>query len=319
MVYDMRLKPFVTGLCTYLPVLGRLAGRGTGGTVSARYCYSVWLRHLIKAAGRGLEDRPAVVAELGPGDSLGIGLAALLTGSEKYYAFDVVNHSNIDRNISVFHELVNLLRARAPIPDAVEFPWIRPVLADYSFPTRILTDERLEKALATKRVNALAECLARPIDAQQHKLSGAAITTFIPWFGSEHIIPGSVDVIFSQAVLEHVDDLQLTYNAMRKWLKPGGHMSHTIDFRSHGLTSEWNGHWAMPDLAWKVIRGRRPFLINRVPLSLHIHLLRESGFSVVDMVSEELPPGIQRSDVATRFQWLSDEDLKTGGVFLLAR
>src|SRR5689334_3926898 len=54
---------------------------GTGGSSSARYCYSVWLRHLSMAARLGLNTDPKDVAELGPGHSIGVGLAALLSGA----------------------------------------------------------------------------------------------------------------------------------------------------------------------------------------------------------------------------------------------
>ena len=69
--------------------------------------------------------------------------------------------------------------------------------------------------------------------------------------------------MFSQSVLEHIDDLEGAYATLHKWLKPGGYMSHLIDFYSHGLTKEWNGHWALSDLTWGALKGRRPYLINR--------------------------------------------------------
>lgn len=47
---------------------------------SARYCYSVWLRHLEKLFEAGATDIPRVVGELGPGRSIGVGIAALLGG-----------------------------------------------------------------------------------------------------------------------------------------------------------------------------------------------------------------------------------------------
>ena len=54
--------------------------------------------HLVMAHRSGLSTQPEVVAELGPGDSLGIGMAALLTGAEVYYAFDVVEYASNQRN-----------------------------------------------------------------------------------------------------------------------------------------------------------------------------------------------------------------------------
>ena len=87
------LVALVKGVATYLPGLELLGGRYTGGTVSARDCYSVWLRHLTTAMTHGLKEHPRVVAELGPGDSLGTGIAALLTGAERLCAFDVVRYA----------------------------------------------------------------------------------------------------------------------------------------------------------------------------------------------------------------------------------
>jgi hypothetical protein len=46
---------------------------------------------------------------------------------------------------------------------------------------------------------------------------------------------GSVDMVIPQAVMEYVDDVPSTYK-----------LSHTIDFKSHGFASDWNGHWTIP-------------------------------------------------------------------------
>ena len=79
----------MVGLATFIPGLSWVMAklRKTGGTDSARYCYSVWLRHLAMAHTNGLPTSPKIVAELGPGDSIGMGLAALIAGTEKYFAF----------------------------------------------------------------------------------------------------------------------------------------------------------------------------------------------------------------------------------------
>ena len=78
-----KLRPFLVGAATFVPgVRGLLVSAkeafGLGGAVSARYCYSVWLRHVVLLAQNGLWKYPKSVAELGPGDSLGVGFCALL-------------------------------------------------------------------------------------------------------------------------------------------------------------------------------------------------------------------------------------------------
>jgi len=109
---------FIPGVAQ-LPPVQRVFKRhsiGTHGTNESRYCYSVWLRHLTRAAENGLETDPRAVAELGPGDSIGIGIAAVLTGAERYFAFDVVAHANTPRNLAIFDGLVDLFRAEVNIP-----------------------------------------------------------------------------------------------------------------------------------------------------------------------------------------------------------
>src|SRR5688572_9783841 len=139
---------FIPGVAR-LPPVQRVFKRhsiGTHGTNETRYCYSVWLRHLSNAAANGLNTSPVTVAELGPGDSIGIGIAAVLTGVERYYAFDVVAHANTPRNLEIFDGLVDLFRARADIPDAQEYPRVGPALNDYRFPSQLLSRDRMAAA-----------------------------------------------------------------------------------------------------------------------------------------------------------------------------
>jgi hypothetical protein len=51
----------------------------------------------------------------------------------------------------------------------------------------------------------------------------------------------SLDLVFSQAVLEHVDDPEETYKTMVAWLKPSGYASHVIDFSAHYLSIRLTG------------------------------------------------------------------------------
>lgn len=135
------LKSIIKGLLSYTPVKPLLIRKGTGGTDSARYCYSVWLRHLVLLYQNGMKEHPKIIAELGPGDSLGIGMAAILTGAEKYFAFDVIKHSNLKQNISILEELINLFLNQTDIPDESEFPDVKPKISNYSFPKEILPDK----------------------------------------------------------------------------------------------------------------------------------------------------------------------------------
>jgi SAM-dependent methyltransferase len=262
----------------------------------------------------GLSEPPEVVGELGPGDSLGVGLAALLSGASRYYALDLVPYAVSERNLAILDELVALFAAKAPIPGPDEFPAVKPPLDRYEFPHALLTDQRLERALDPPRIRAIRSALV----GEESSGTEVHLRYFVPWLDPEVIEEGSVDLLYSQAVLEHVDDINAAYSALSRWLKPNGVMSHQIDFRSHGTTSEWNGHWAYSDLVWRCIRGRRPYFLNRAPCSAHLEALRRAGFRVVREARVETPSMIPRSRLARRFRELSDEDLRTSGAYLQA-
>lgn len=315
----MILKHVVRGLCTYAPAIEKRIGKATSGTDSARYCYSVWLRHLAMANAAKLPDDPRVVAELGPGDSLGIGVMALLTGASQYVGLDVVQYADMSRNVAMLDELVRLLHARAAIPDDTEFPEVKPYLASYAFPSTVLTEARLSRCLTAARIGAIRRGLEHIGEtARAGNGEDICITYRVPWFDPAVIQRGSIDMVYSQAVLEHVDDLKTTYTALAAWLKPGGVASHQIGFVSHGITPEWNGHWTIPDPVWKLIRGRRPYLLNREPASTHVKLLRESGLEIVTEELVHKPSEVSRTRLASRFRSMSEEDLTTKAIFLQA-
>lgn len=104
-------------MASYVPGTNRFFCSSSGGTISARYCYAVWMRHFLKAHESGFDVPVNSVAELGPGDSLGIGLCAVLTGSNNYWAFDVKQHAHNERNLLILQELVDMLSHSEPIPD----------------------------------------------------------------------------------------------------------------------------------------------------------------------------------------------------------
>jgi len=311
------IRKILGGFKSYVP--GGLSIHGTGGTDSARYCYTIWLRHLSILYKNGFTKIPDTIAELGPGDSIGTGLAGLLSGSKKFYALDVVKHTNIKNNISVFDELVTLFAERSAMPGYNEVPLVLPLLASYNFPSEIFTNNNLEKLLDKSRIRCLRNEL---VDMEKQKNS---IQYMCPWYDPKIIENDSVDVVFSQAVLEHVEDLKNTYDAMYKWVKKGGCISNQIDFESHGLSDEWNGHWSFSDLTWKLMKGNRPYLINREPLSKHLEAAQDAGFEIISVLPVQTFPSdtytgtIERTKLAKKFRNMSEEDFTTTSAYILAR
>lgn len=309
---QLHFTSLVKGMATYIPGVLRFACGRSFGSDSARYCYSVWLRHLKRIAACGFPTQFETVAELGPGDSLGVGIAAMLSGANRYFAFDAVAFARSASNLATFDELAAMFERREPLPGPGEFPQISPTVDSLDFPDRLLDAALLAGTLAPERKNAIRAALAG------ERSDGIGVRYAAPWTDAAFIESESVDLAFSQAVLEHVDDVAETYRALHRWLKPGGIMSHAIDFKSHGLTRDWFGHWTVPAWQWKLVRGRRPYMINRVSASQHVELLRAAGFEIVLAQRTDAVPA-PRAELAREFAAMPDDDLRTSGMFVIAR
>jgi hypothetical protein len=107
------------------------------------------------------------------------------------------------------------------------------------------------------------------------------------------------------------------YANLTKWLRPGGLMSHRIDYTCHGLTRDWNGHWTVSEGMWRIVRGTRAYLINRLPHSKHLQAIKGCGLHILAELPTYGTP-LPRSALATTFRNLSDKDLETSGAFVVA-
>jgi len=313
----MRLRLMIGGAKSYIPL--PWSYRGTGGTTSAEYCYAVWLRHLVLVHQSGLSTNPPTLVELGPGDSIGVGLMALLTGTQNYRALDVLPHANADRNLAILESLVPMLRSRAPIPDHEAVPHLYPRLEDYAFPGEVLTEARLRHGLSDENVadvRRATESLGEP------PAPGQRAQYICPWTDLSVVEPGTADMIFSHAVFQEIDDLPAAFRAMHLWLKPGGVMSHHADFTSYftsaDKTTPWNEHWTYPAWQWRLIRGRRPCYINGQPLSTYLRLFEQFGFTVLKVTPMIGHGGVTRAQLAKRYGHVTDKDLATQAAHIVA-
>jgi len=309
-------KPLIKPILNNLPFLYDWLGIGTGGTLSARYCYSIWLRHLVAGYKQGMSEIPQVVAELGPGDSIGVGLAALLTGTSKYYALDIKEYANSKRNLEILDELVKLFQKREPIPDDKDLDFVRPKLSSYDFPSLILTPEYMEKMLNKERVGVIHR---RIENTSEQVGANISIKYYVPWDKEDRVKENSVDFFLSQAVMEHVKNPNHCYETISKWLKPGGYLSQDVDFRSHNMTWRWNSHWRLNAFTWRLLAGRRDWVINREPYSRHLETMKNTGLVLIADQKTKDKTGIKKEEVDEDFKYLSDEDLITSGAYMLAR
>jgi Methyltransferase domain len=309
---EIRIRSLLKGLGSFVMPGLRNSHVGPGAVLSAETLYSIFLRylsHLHRCGGFSIDG--AVVVELGPGCSLGLGMAFLLAGARRFCAFDHIDHIPTDTDLQVFDRLLELFHQKAGVPHAGKDAQIFPFLSCYDFPDSCLARDSLRSALDEKRVADIRQDIA---NRRGHYLSYQA-----PWSIEMSNLNNEADLIVSNAVLEHVDDVESTYTAFRKWIKPGGHMAHLIDFGSHSLFRTWNGHWACSESTWKLLRGRRHYLINRVPHSRHRGLLAKFGFDVIADVRIQRVDGLVKENFSAQFRDMTADDASTQLAFLICR
>lgn len=315
----MKITKVIKGLIKSIPGYEYIknVNQGNGGeTMNARYCYSVWMRHLTLAYSNGLNTIPQIIAELGPGNSLGVGISGLISGAEQYIGLDVIQYQPSIINLEIFNELVVLFKNKTAIPDGSEFPNLKPNLKSYAFPIEIFPQNYMDKILNEERL-AKIRTAVESINNTNLK-DNNAIKYIVPWDNKSIMSNNSVDMILSQAALCYVKDLDSTFATMANWLKPKGLMSHQIDFSSIGTAKDIHGHWEYSDLEWSLINGRKKYNINRKPYSEYIHFIKQNNFKIICEIKKFSEKPIDRNKLAKRFQDLTQDDLNITGLFIQA-
>src|SRR5215468_386190 len=92
MIQMWKLPHILKGILTHVPPLNalRLRRASTGGTNSPQYCYEIWHRNSKMLREMGFNPAGVTMVELGPGDTIGVGLTALLYGVRLYTGLDAV-------------------------------------------------------------------------------------------------------------------------------------------------------------------------------------------------------------------------------------
>ena len=96
-------------------------------------------------------------------------------------------------------------------------------------------------------------------------------------------------------------------------------MSHIIDFHSHGHHKKWNGHWSYNDFLWRIMRGNRPYFINRECYSTHLELLTQINFKILSGLKKKDISGIKRNELSHKYKKLIDQDINTCYAFILSK
>jgi SAM-dependent methyltransferase len=306
------------GAATYVPFLYQMLGQRHMNLESAtpEASYRVWMKHLSllhNMTGCGV---PSVVAELGPGDTLGTGVAALFSGAQRYVGIDVLPFARSGPTLEVARGLRDLFSIRARVvvkgwPDFTEY------LDNAGFLSSVLTDEILAHALAEERASAILSELSDVVASTER--STCQFINYSAPYSNSSIPDDSIDLFYSHSVLEHVENLPAALSLMHASLKSKGLMSHQFDLRSHNITRSWDGHREFGNNSWKIVVGKRPFLLNRLSYSKVLEEIERAGFRILDARRLFDKPTLDRSQLCREWQSASDEDLRTISGFVQAQ
>lgn len=136
-----------------------------------------------------------------------------------------------------------------------------------------------------------------------------------------HIETGAVDLLFSQAVLEHVRKHEFveTMRECRRVLSGNGVASHRVDLKDH-LGGGLNNLRFSRRVWESSLFAKSGFYTNRIRYPEMILLFEQAGFNVEVINADcwsKLP--IKRSSLDVSFAGLSDEELSVKGFDVLLR
>lgn len=222
--------------------------------------------------------------EYGPGDFPGVAALMVARGARKVYCVDRFPLVNLNpKNARVLAGLINGCRG-------VECDRLVGCLAN---------PDDLAAGLAPERI----EYLVRPSGLSR--------------------LQSAVDMVFSRAVLEHVNDLEATFSDMVAALRPGAVAIHQVDLRSLGLHKAnpldflaWSPrlwHWMYSEKGvpnrWRVDKYRA--VVDRLPVEVQTLEPTELASPECLVAAREL--------LAEPYKGVSNQDLSWLGFWLVMR
>ena len=226
----------------------------------------------------------ARVLELGPGDSLGVALLFVGAGAASVVCLD------------------RFLTARDPVKE-------RQIL-------RTLVDAAAPAARARMR-----SCLGPDGDILEPRIR------YVHGLPIERATPATLgdpfDYVVSRSVLEHVCDLDATYENLRRLLKQGGRMIHKVDLSNHSKVERHPLRFlTYSSRLWRLMSSNIS-RINRCRWPQHRDALQGKGF-VIERFVPTRAYGLEviralRARLAPPYSEMTDEELAVGGFFIACR
>ncbi len=256
------IRTFCTGLLTLLVPKKWLIDLGSGRHFTfdklIEYKLVVYLSHLSKNARfvRGSSNNFDVFIDLGCGDPISSWIAArIMLGSEvEIVCLEKHPVERFEREI----RQVLLVYQRIGAVGFLNRMWTAFANLPESMIDKKLKDEFL--AIVDNYEELYEEVLSRLIDSVAEIESSV---TVLDQLLNDGVLMGKEVCLFSQSVLEHVEDIYSLAGQLLLMKASGLYQSHWVDLRSHNETKHPMGHLELPNLVWSVMRGRKENFLSR--------------------------------------------------------
>jgi hypothetical protein len=240
----------------------------TGGTSDSNYIYSLFLRTFDNYYTIN-KNIPKHVLEVGCGDSNIVSLLWVLVGSKSVVAIDAFNHLKKDKLYSLFKKSSDLLISRN--------------FCQLNINPRLNLDiyENLWKVLPSKDILINRQKLI--LGEIKNYLNGndSNLFSYDSSYTINKVFSFKFDFIFSQAVFEHIKNPKEVLVFLHNNLTEKGIIYTNVDFKSHGVSTLYNGHYILNESQYKFISSTFVFrYINRLPPSWFREVF-ESSFNLI--------------------------------------
>ena len=208
-----------------------------------------WLEQLHTYAQNDFSIQNHTILELGPGEDLGIGLTLLAEGVQKYYAVDKNNLIQKNQHRDIFYEKLF---------------------------------EKLATRIPSDKIQQLKKELQRTFQNSPSTLN----YLYEKSFTFEKIPKHSIDIIFSQAALEHFDDIKKTIRDLDGIVKSGTVFIAEVDLQTHT-------RWLRPNDPLNIYRFSNWFYRlckfsgspNRVRPFEYVEAFTQAGWEKIEIIA----------------------------------
>lgn len=131
----------------------------------------------------------------------------------------------------------------------------------------------------------------------------------------------SIDIILSISVFEHIRDVENSFREMRRVLKEGGVMYHSIDMRDHYNFNEPFKFLKYSDFTWDNFLTKEGYsYTNRLRVDDFENLLMRYGFEIININKNSYEYGLpHKKSFYEKFRDKDIESLKVLGIKILAK